>query len=214
MVSEGRSSASVTNDCEPVSAASASFSESSITTLSPVASITRFSSGKLDAFSSDIYRLRVNDSLTNRDDQKVSSQALRPSRTAQREPGRYVLIVVNARLNLGGSVDLPVLREVVRYEVAVTVTVAARREPADQVLPLVGCVRQKHHELFLHFARQFHYDKVRLHLLKRVTLPKLLFGDCPQVFVIVEILRNLHMIADILFRLYSEQVLRVAHMGP
>ena len=124
------------------------------------------------------------------------------------------MIVVDARFNLRGTVDLPILREVVRYQAAVVLAVATSGEPADEILPLVGSIRQQQDELFPLFTRQFHDYIVRFHLLESVSLPELLFRDRPQVFIIVEVLRLLHMVPDVLLCLDAEEVLGIAHMGP
>src|SRR5215471_3229889 len=113
-----------------------------------------------------------------------------PLLVPQGELARELCVLVDARFDLQGAVDLPRFRKLVCDQGSVGLAIRASRDPANHVVAVRGSKGKNQNELnALLFTRQLHQYKVRLDrrfLLLLVLTKRNLTGDIPQVFALEE----------------------------
>ena len=122
--------------------------------------------------------------------------------------------MIDPGVHLPRAVDELLLWEEVDDQLAVMRHVGAGREPRGHVVPLGRREGDQQDELFLRrllgvtALGQLHDRVVRLHVLV------LLLRNAPEVFLVVEDLRVLHVVRGVDVGLDREQILRVAQVRP
>ena len=123
-----------------------------------------------------------------------------------------IRLLVYSGLQLHRTKNQPVLRQRVDQQIAITLPVAARGQPADHIVLSGGGKGHHQQELFPLFSRQFDDDIIGLHHLRLATVD--FVGNLPEILLVVKDLDILHVVAAVEHRLVFEHILRVAEMRP
>ena len=157
-------------------------------------------------------RLHVEEAVADGDHQQVAPQHARAGAVPQRELLADRWVLVDASFNLDGAEDQLLARQLIGLELPIIGRVVAGGEPGDHVIAPGRRVGLDEQKLRFGLARKWEDDVVRLHPL-RLPFQVDLFGDGPQIFLVVEDLYVIHVVGQILARLDLEEILGIADVG-
>jgi len=156
----------------------------------------------------EVERLDVDQRLLDREREQRAPDHARAPLVPQRELLRDDRVLVDARVDLARPEDQLLLGEVEDDQAAVVRRVRAGRQPRDHVVAPARVEEREQDELLPPLGREPHDRVVRLHLavapLDRA--PR----DRPEILLVVEHLRVVHVVHGVLPRLDREEVLRIA----
>src|SRR6185437_2800860 len=133
-----------------------------------------------------IDRLGIQQRLADRNDDETTPAHARALLIPERQLARDRSVLIDARLDLQGTIDQLRFRKVIDHRLTVVRAIAAAADPSDEIVAVSRSERQDVDEFRRLLPGQRHEHVIRLHVLRALLLKTDLRRNLPEVLAVVE----------------------------